>query len=212
MAKRKFSSTGFRKTNTRSKRFRRRGHRRIPRNPPFVEQKYMDHTLAAQSVSSTATVNTLNAIAQGTDNTNRVGRKIRVKSLYVRGNIIAGDATNNVMIWIGWDTQTNGSQALATQIFQSQATDLGPLSPLNLNYGNRFITIKHKNFTVDTSGNASRTFKWYKKLNTVCTYGGTAADTASIYTNALVLVVVSDSIAVSHPSISFYCRIRFTDE
>lgn len=169
-------------------------------------------------------------LAQGTGEEDRIGRKIIVKSLYIRGHLKIDDHvavtfgnSQMVRIMIIEDRQCNGANATQSELFEAipGATHLMN-SVNNLANKNRFKTHYDKvipmNYTTlafgDTAGNIYsqgyyRPFKFYKKMNLPIEFSGTGTSTiANIQSNNLfVWIQTTDAdTTITFDSIS---RIRF---
>jgi len=171
----------------------------------------------------------LNLVAQGQDYNSRVGRKILIKSVYVRGTIFpqnaGGLAEPNTVArcLLIWDLQpNNGPIPNLSDIFQQYAA--GPTnifnssSLMNLNYRERFVVLWDKEYTLGqvtaaiANGESCRVVKKYKKVGLSVTYSGVAALTiGEIATGALHLVVLGDATAGTAAQLTGVARIRFTD-
>lgn len=198
------------------------------------EKKFYDTTTGAGPIDITAAAAVFKLIhipTQGTDYTQRIGRKTVIKSVYLRGRIIVQPFATipptmdfdcpaqqcRMIVFI--DFQPNGA-APATQDVLMR-TD--PVAHLNPNNRDRFKVIKDKTFVFDACcANASditavnRTihdFKIYKKLNTEVIYnqtnGGTIAD---ITTGALfVMFLGSNTNLTTDLLLQLDTRTRFDD-
>lgn len=170
-------------------------------------------TLAAGAVTL------LNGIAQGTDFTNRIGRKICMKSLLFRFHIYPNTAAshmqgNTVRLIIFIDLQANAAAAVTTDLLQTASYD----SPLNLNNRDRFKVIVDKSmvqgadyypaFILTAGSPVPVSRKWYKKMNQDVINVGTGATIGSIQTGALYCLVISK---VDNQVYDFNSRVRFVD-
>lgn len=173
--------------------------------------------LKAVTISSTFQVNTAGSIsalcipATGTDISSRIGRKITLKNLYIKGTFFnepAGGVTDNtvgmnvgrMIVLIDW--QPNGAFPAVTDIL----TSASPWAHLNLNNRDRFKIIIDKMFTLEpykvaaginlyTFGSPQAiTFKKYKKLNIDTIFNGTsmADDIATVNSGALLMFWVGN--------------------
>jgi len=136
-----------------------------------VEMKYFDkldqRSYVAQnptSVGAGAGVVCLFTPQLGTDATSRIGRKVVVRKLFIRGRMfprrlqyhVSGDPPVAELLYgysepqqcrivILWDMQPNGTVPLYTDVF----TDGQPQAQLNLNYRDRFSIVKDKVISFD---------------------------------------------------------------
>jgi len=200
--------------------------------PNPVEKKVFDINPANIDVNSTPSISPLCIPTIGADMTNRVGRKICIKSLYVRGYVgvsaavsapaaasVAGQVARMILLW---DSQPNGSSPAITDILQSS----GVSSQINLNNRERFKILADKVYVFDpmqivfTAGSqiamCNRTIypvKKYIKLNNEVVFnstnGGTVADIAS--GNLVMVWLGSVSTGPSDCIANLSTRVRFTD-
>jgi len=192
------------------------------------EKKNVD-TLISAAFAVTTSINLLNGITQGTDSDQRIGRKCKFHSVYIRGsmtNANAGSATpaaavipaHQVRMILVWDGQPNAAAPGITDILVSDS----PNSQLNLNNRQRFKVLKDKVWTVGPAevttggvqgtGPVSFNVKIFKKIMADTQYGGTANSIGSIQTGALWLVLTSNAAAdAASLTPALNCRVRYTD-
>lgn len=155
----------------------------------------------------------LNGLAQGTSATTRIGRKIVMKSVYVRGPVQmapTGTGSSPLRMLIIYDKQTNGAVPLATDVLLVD----GIGNPNNLNNSRRFVTLADIVVPcIGTAGPQSTYFVFYKKLNLVTEFNngtnGTVSDiqTGSVYA----LTYTTGSIGTASLQYGTIARIRFSD-
>ncbi len=108
---------------------RRRPSRRVGRFATARELKFLDTTKAftAFTLAGTLFDDSLNHIAQGATESERVGRKVVLRSLQFRGTVQGGQATstdetdNEYRIIVYCDKQANGAAATVTDILETAA-------------------------------------------------------------------------------------------
>lgn len=162
----------------------------------------------------------LNGVANNTDFTDRIGRKILMKSLLIRFQYYpltsTGDANGDVVrLLVLCDGQPNGAAPVITDVLQTASY----LAPLNLNNRGRFRIIVDELFTMPswnmaagalTTGSPRPTAgKIYKTMTTPVFFSGTGATITSIQTNSLYLAVIPATNAST--GFVFNSRVRFTD-
>ena len=81
----------------------------------------------------------LNGVAQGSDYTNRIGRKVLLKSMLFRANMYpvlntASPIGNTIRLLLVYDSQTNGALAAVADVLNAATY----LQPTNLNNRDRF--------------------------------------------------------------------------
>lgn len=199
------------------------------------EKKTIDVIGALQGVNfnQAGVITLLNGVAQGTDYNARIGRKIVMASIYIRGSIyIEATWNKNVnsiipsqtaRLILIYDMQTNGTAPVLTDILNTAGTEIES-AQLNLNNRDRFKILKDKCFAFDACqtdanggilGGGMHTdycFKIYKKLKMETIFGGTDASTGSIVSGALWLLTVgSQPAGATDVNASITSRIRFMD-
>lgn len=173
----------------------------------------------------------LNGIAAGTDFYQRIGRKVKLRSLLFRGDIYASDnATTGALSYrvaLVYDSQTNGAAVSYSDIFQSVqfngTTGARAYSGVNLNNRDRFKVLKDWTFTLaavslTVAGNGGyhnkRSLKAYIPLNHDQIFSGTGGTLSDIQTGALFLIAICDANSTGDDAgtITWNTRVRFSDD
>lgn len=201
--------------------------------PNSVEKKVFDIAVGAIDVNTSPTWTNLCLPTVGADMTNRIGRKIRVESLYVRGSLAVQAAVqtpltlNNVpaqaaRMIILWDAQPNGALPAVTDVLATSS----PYSQLNLNNRERFKILADKVFTFDPwfynsvassyaygAGKTIIPIKKFLRLNQEIIFNGTNGGTvADIASNNLVMLWVGTQLAGTTDLVAVLStRVRFSD-
>jgi hypothetical protein len=161
-------------------------------------------------------------LASGTSQSQRVGRKVTLKSVQIKGYYGPSVATpgDEYHIWIVLDTQYNGATTSISEIIDN--TNLSIARPVIAN-GERFKVLKKivlNSMSYPTyngggvsgvSGGAPLTFDYFKKLELDMEWNGTAGDQAEIRSNNI--LIVSGCIYGSNPATGkvVVARVRYTD-
>lgn len=228
-------------------------NRRIPRAVVAVstralraaagEKKGMDSSISGATVVTSINTNTgivvLNLVQQGTGSWNRIGRKILLKSLRLKGWAIftsepgasGAVVSNSVRFVVVWDKQPNSGTiptfdtifGITTQTGTETVTNI--LNPPRYDNMDRFRILK--DWTIDwnptgfsgTGTNpelAGRTaFDEYLKLNNIETLFSNTSNPstiADISTGALYLVMrAANASAEANVEIDGMARLRYTD-
>lgn len=182
----------------------------------------------------------LNASNTGASISERIGVKLTMKSVYIKGllrytpykeNISGTDyfwMNDNVRLLLVYDRQSNGVVPSITEILRNGGSNYTPYSPMNLAYRDRFQVVYDKviNIQFTALSNAATTqqnymikkFQIYKKLNHLVTYDSTVANTtpptiAQIRTGALYLFFLNDLPQSGSTTIVYdtIARVRFID-
>lgn len=197
------------------------GFRGVGQRSP-QERKVIDVAQATYGLNTTGSVTALNLVATGTDYTNRIGRKVNITAVQMRGFAALADATAGptlTRIMLVWDMQPNGALALVTDVLNAALPD----SFMNLNNRDRFRVLYDKQFVFGATTNVATqayaqapsvmNLNVYKRCNQPVTFSGTTAAIGSMETGALLLVTVGDQTAASTAGANAYLtfRMRFTD-
>ena len=166
------------------------------------ELKVIDAALTTTTVGTGSNIYLLNGVAQGTDYTNRIGRKVILKSLLIRATCIPNTASNTpagdvIRMLVIYDCQTNSAAPVIGDILQNSSIN----DPMNLNNRDRFKVIADKYITLNACQYAAGTLtagspqtkqvKLFKKMNLEQIFSGTNNTVGSIGTGALFLVLIS---------------------
>ncbi len=171
---------------------------------------------------------TISAIAQGDGESNRDGRRCILKSVTLRFEFVVSanassvlSLTSNCFLALVHDTQTNGAQLSAEQVFV-QPTDgsLQTLAMRNLQNTGRFRVLAVKRITMsptaaagdgtanDTAQMRSGIITIYKQLNIPVVHTLTTAAIAAISDNSLHVIAWTDDTS-STVTIKYISRVRF---
>lgn len=174
-----------------------------------AEKKYWDTSVTSTPVSASGTVLDLTPIPQGDTDQSRDGDQLTLRSIQGRFQFIAADATNICRIIIfQWfiDTTVSGVSPLVDQVIQ---TISNPLASYNHDGRYNFRILYDRTFSMDTTDDltASGRIYIYKGLRRKVQYhGGVTGGKNKIY-----ILYISDSGAITHPSLTYYTRVTFSD-
>lgn len=227
----------------------RKGYSYVARTPGglmVTESKYFDTykdvtaiqaltTSWAASEQDPATLNTLFAPQEGSDIDNRIGRKVSVYAIRIKGfidlpkgvNLTSANTAEKVRLVLVQDTQTNGAQLAGEDVLAAPGTSDGGLALstfINLANLGRFKILKDKSFSLSNpnmswdgtnmeANSLARPFKMSVKFNKPVvvnfnnTNGGTVAD---IVDNSFHLICGKASSSLA-PTISYQARICYKD-
>lgn len=204
-----------------------------------VENKFLDSELTAtaltgawQSLNPTGTgcTDSISVPAQGDGESQRDGRVFYINSVHVKGRITcnsteaqaAPSGPSYARVVLYWDTQTNGAEAVATQIMDAGGSD-DFLAFRNLQYSKRFIVLKDKVIKVTpqlmneggvnsfAEGTGVQFFKFNKtfKKPIKVRCSGTTANVSSVTDNNLGMAAVTYD-GGADLFIAYQARIRFS--
>lgn len=242
------------RAQTRYKKTLKRSIRRVSTKPPVYanrrtggflgqELKFYDQNLNTRAISTSlslvggvadpnGSIEALNAVPQGDGESQRDGRRITMKSIYIRGQIHRLPQENqglnfdavSVFVALVLDTQTNGAQLSSEDVFVNVvATQQTVASPLtNLQFTSRFTVLKSQQFdlSIDTVGGNPggadkfypgkvKTFNWFCPLNDMAvTYKGTTEAVANIVDNSLHVIAFKTS-NDGNTQLNYNSRLRF---
>ncbi len=188
-----------------------------------IEFKFIDTDVDLASFVTTGSVIQGFVIPEGDGQSEREGRKVRIKSIEWRGTItlvsstVINEGTDTVRLMAVWDKQANKALPAVTDILLFAVQE----SFKNLEQSGRFITLWDKSFVINCKGlagdgttsdtaPASKWFHYYRKLNIEMIYDNVATTgvIATINSNNIVLLVIS---RLGNAGIVSTLRFRYTD-
>lgn len=179
-----------------------------------TEKKIFDVTLtqtAAMNAYDNATdaqhfVN-LNTITAGTGSNQRIGRQVKIDSIYIKG-ILKGqnNANSRVRVMLLLDKHCQGSSYPTTAgLLDTGATSTAVNSHRTVGYGQRFFIMYDKTFDlIDGDSKESRMINIYKNVNKIIKWD----DDNYINGNNYYLYIISDQTTASGNSADFRGKIR----
>lgn len=191
-----------------------------------AEVKFRDTTLGATTNASAGVIATdslLKAITEGNTDQTRIGNRITVKSVMLRGQVLLPSATDNLLtsqivrIIVYLDRQANGATAAVTDILAS--ADFRSFN--NLDNSDRFRTLAETTIDLNaqgatpsgaafTFGEVTQSFFLKAKLNLDCKFKGNAGTVADLSSNNIGVLVISQTDALG--TFNFIARVRYTDQ
>ena len=179
------------------------------------EKKFFDSTDLVTNVPTAGDVNaSLCLVTQGTDDNDRIGRKIYAKAIGIRGTVNLDSSVNtlatNVRIIVFVDKQANGATAAVTDILASAAWN----AYQNLDNVKRFSFLLDRVVTLNpmfssTLAGSQRCFiNWYKNINMEILYKANAGTVADLSSANIGVLSISDN---ANCDLDYISRLRFTD-
>lgn len=187
---------------------------------------FVDFSDIGTEMTSTGSVRLLFTCAQGTSTQERIGRKLMLTSIQMKGLV---QATNNVAVEhtrnrlsIVYDSRPTGALPGISEIYESAASE----ALTNENGFDRFQIIRSWYFPIlgnlgaaaNVNARSTKMMSHYIKLGKrgkSCAYGvdaaGVAGSIAGIKEGALYLVTTSNQAAGSGPQSQLNYRVRFRD-
>lgn len=188
------------------------------------ELKFNDTAMSDATVASVMTFYNPTVIVQGDTEIQRIGRKVTLKSIAVKGTVTltaqtsAADASCMVRMKIIQDSQTNGAAFAATDLLETDVIH----SFNNLANSSRFRVLKQKTFQMRnngmvasgaafTTGEDVRKIDCYLPLNIPIEYDNSVSTgaIASVRSNSLWVVFQTSNGEII--ALDGNIRIRFTD-
>jgi len=198
---------------------------------PPAEKKFVDIPLASYGCDTTGSITLLNGIADGTLVTQRVGRKVTIRSVQVRGIVYGTDTqsttgadtlSNLCRVMLVWDKQANGTVMTFAQPLSATTS----VSFNNLDNRERFVMLMDKHlamgpFVYNTTAtqaiglgdNVQATINKYKRMpKGACTiFSGTGATIGDITSGALYLVTIGSRGAANGHTLEDITPVRYPD-
>lgn len=160
----------------------------------------------------------LNASAQGdSDLEQRIGNRIKLKSIRITGNLIQGDTYNiiRMVLFIWNDDNTSGKNPpVDGNIFDDTSTvfgrQYGELASASTNPSRKVIQVLGDKRVVLTATNNVKQFSFRKtfKIGKDVTFG---SDSVSTGVGIPHLMIITDSSAITHPAVNFYSVCHYND-
>lgn len=179
------------------------------------EMKSIDIPATSTVINTVGAVTLLNGVARGDTSATRVGNRITLRSIQVKGYGLPTAATGNSQcgrVIVVYDRQSNGAAPAVTDILKDSH---GSSLKNQLNDG-RFLTLMDQMLaipTADGNGEYPVLVDFYKKLNLSVDFNannaGTIADfiSGSIY----LLSIGSEAAGAGAGAFVFSSRVRFND-
>ncbi len=188
-----------------------------------AERKFFNTAVDDAVVAATMTINNLTVVPEGNGESARIGRKITIRSIHVKGMCKlaaaagASSTSDQVTCMLVQDTQTNGAPFVATDLIDADVFD----EFRNLANSRRFKILHKSVFSMNAGGaapsGAALVFSEFQRklnVNVRCNipieYDNTASDGSigTVRTNNVYWVTQAES-GVS--GIAANARIRYTD-
>ncbi len=220
--KRRRKTRSYRLKGPQRGRFRRAGNYGRYNRGPSSEVKYHDFATIDASISQAGSIwPSINLIAQGTDEDERIGRKCTIRSIGWRFNfrlteqtdVTRGDETLRIILYL--DKQCNGAAATALEILS--ADDYQSFN--NLTNSSRFRKLMDRTISMNIqaqSGDGTTSDQapfgmdgsFYKKCNIPLEFSSTTGAITEIRSNNVGILLISRRGAVA--ALDGIIRVRFT--
>jgi len=184
-----------------------------------AERKFVDVSNNFNMTHSVATWSApilLNGIPSGSGASDRIGRKITLASILVRGSVRLSPTSvggSPIRILVFYDKQANSAARVSVAPNDVLVID-NFKSPNELSNRDRYVTIfDHITSPISTNGDFSQNVTLYKKLQLEQIFtSGPLGTVAEISTGAVwAVVALTPGISGANAAFDFYSRIRYTD-
>ncbi len=195
----------------------------VPAFQQKVELKFSDTILSTSPISSAGdiAIQTLNAVSQGTGESDRIGRNIIIYKVMFKGTInlpdqpIASAGSDKVRFILYWDKQTNGTPATVAQILETTQIN----SFRNLANSKRFRILYDRVHTLNSSGISTtsadvfatiemkRHLEWYVNTKIPIEFDSTTGGLSEMKSNNLGILLITNNALIA---LDGRFRIRYT--
>ena len=185
-------------------------------SPSGPELKYIDtnaNTTLTFASSAFSTGVLLNGVAQGSDATARIGRKMVIKSLLLRWTWnLASTSTGGspVRVMVVYDKQANATAPAITDVLVVDSF----IGQNNLNNRDRFVVLcDYLSEPIGANSNTSVGGTIYKSLNMGTMFNSGNVGTVADITSGSVYLFVAQTggVGAVNPTFNWRARVRFTD-
>lgn len=190
-------------------------------SPRIQEMKWFDVSGSTNMGATGSIIESFNKVVQGTGESQRIGRKLNILSMYFKFQILLPNSTDptlsecNYRIVIYQDKQANGASATTTSLY----TNPSIVAFRNLSENNRFNILYdkrgHLNSTAGSYNGTTNVFaaqsistKFYKKSSIPIEFNSTTGAMTEIRSNNIGIVCFSEA---GLCNLSYISRIRYTD-
>lgn len=203
---------------------------------PGAELKWLDTTIGLITAQNTGnrTSNSLVEVSQGTGESQRIGRKITVKSIHLKGYVLLpGGKENTVLNDFGWegaydrirvivylDKQTNGTSATIGSVIEGSTLvgfrNLSNTQRYNILY-DRTTSLSASNAAHEVGslsnetawGPQCKSLSWNKQCNIPIEYSDVNGTLSELRSNNIGVMVISNG---GYAQVHYKCRIRYSDK
>ncbi len=204
----------FRRRRTR-RRTRRRptALRAVRRLAKFVDTELQQSLFFADNVSASDTglLFTLAAIAQGTDDVNRIGFQASMVRLEARILIERGNTDSCIRLLLVIDKQTNGAFPTVNDLLQVTGSGNQKVtSPMSNENRLRFTVLSDRVYSLVTGHSTIRCFPIRKRLTHKMRFDGPGQGIVDIVSGSIILLAIATTTgAAASPTISMVSRLWF---
>lgn len=171
-----------------------------------AEAKYHD-TDYNSTIDASGTVQHLSNMAQDDTSSGRDGETVQTKSIFFRYSVVGADSTNLMRVIVFADRDSSGT---APTVLNVLSNGFDPRSALVNTNKLRFKVLYDRLHALEApgTGNGIQVVKKFIQYNRKMTFSTTSGSPRA---NALFVLLLSDSGAVSHPTFHGHFRLRYMD-
>jgi len=180
-----------------------------------IEKKYYNYGIELAGVNTTGTIFPACHPTQGTgDLANRIGDRLKLKSLHIRATLTVADTTNVMrLIWFQYNSLSNitTNAPTSTNVLDVTGASISPVFAQYLfdSFSEHIVILSDRTYSLSTS-NSIKNVNYYVPLKYAKkTIRFSAAGTLAY--NHIYLLAISDSGTVSHPSLVGSIQSIYTD-
>ncbi len=191
-----------------------------------AELKFKDVTVDDAIIAAGGVLTTsVNLIAQGTGESERIGRKCTIRSIFWRGSLslplleLEGGpgASERIRLIMYQDKQTNGAAATALGILEAVTVDdyrnLANSGRFNILWDHtvvlNYLTLSHFAVNSFSMAQVERNFSFFKKCNIPLEFDNTVGALTELRSNNIGLLIVSEG---GTGALISRVRLRFSDQ
>lgn len=178
------------------------------------EMKFLDTTYSQGSDDAGQILGSANLIAQGAGESQRVGRKVMLKKISIRGYVQSANTANQndyVRLICYLDKQCNGANAAVTDILETDAIN----SFNNLANKSRFKILRDMKFSskdYSTTGQVFMPFEENIKCNIPLEFDGATGAITEIRSNNIGFLLIGQQDTAANPfTVTYTTRVRYSD-
>lgn len=177
------------------------------------EKKWAEPGIVTEAISIAGTVSSLMNITQGTGQNNRVGDDIRPKMIKLRLDCTIADATNVVrFIVFRWKENDQFVAPVTTSILDNGLSGAPDIWSFYNKDTSQSYEIIYDTLFCGAGGSSASNLRQFRVKN-IPLKGKVKfySDASTNGSNKLYALRISDSAAVSHPTLSWLAEVTFTD-
>lgn len=186
------------------------------------EKKFKDVNVnTGYTLNGLSTLTLLNSPQQGTDENNRLGRQINMKSVQLRGTVqsaqtTVGQGAIRTIVIVDNEVAQTSQQGVTLDILDYLVSD-SLQANANLNNRKRFKVLmdemcEFSGTTTSTGNPTSHVINWYKKVDFTVEFNSNTNGNITDFTKgAVYLITYSEGLTIAAPLVNINARVRFTD-